>query len=1054
MSPEALLRDFAAIPDTARRAFACANPTLLRPDILQGLQDRECIWTDAVLRDAVSFLNEARVQMYEHPERYLLGAGPIEVLADQIDHTFSAEVARTRARAVGAAVQLAPVYQYAVFFDALRPSSGPTSDRSRWRAELFLAAAEAAPASATDARVLRNARIGFVKVATAHCSREADGRFFAVGAACARATIAAARDDRERADAEFAAGILHLDPYTIDWSPEQMRARVVQRMGDARRARPLDPSVPGVEDALAAAVVHLRTAAELGGGQRRGRALKALLQAQWYQARGLGMEVPRVEIQALVVDALAALDPVRDAAAVHFVCRTARLEGVAIPDGTAVVSHEPAGSSEVEAELCRLVDEMRADPTGALSRAERIAAMVHRSGTDRHREGLYHLTTTLVVTVLGRHTASNHRYLPVVIRIMLVRARAVLGRWTRERLAATLVGIADETHQLEQEELGLKALSRAFAAAPGLLERFQDPLLWLYASLSHDAGANAWRKHAFTDAFRHYAASLVVFVRLRLDYQIDPVLQRMEDLAGRPDARMPQAICHALNRGTVVHLAAFDHRFGRLANVLRLASRSIMITDRESAWRLLRLSKGHTFAALFANSASLPVPLGTALETLLPQVRQGAGPAALDGVDPELLQVNPIRPGLISASDTAVALELNRRHRFDVEMHQALARGAADRIRLASGLLEGPKRRDTGTVFLDVLFGRAEGAEQALYTWLYTDECGDPCAARLATEPPLERSVDGSLPITYDVGSFAVSKFRRFVQLDPGSRLMHRTAEVEAGRLADAILGPVARARLDDLYAAGARHLAVIPHGPLHFFPFHVLRCPEALLADRWTVTYLPNRALLGRAPLATRRTGVAALGLSFSGPSPPHGLRPLAESTAEVVAVAERVWVAPLLDRDATAPAFRMALRTCRAVHVSTHGESDPVAPAFHRIFLHPSAEHDGVVHAWELLQERVDGLEMVTLSACETSLGRVDAFDNPRGLPASLLLTGAQTIIGTLWPTTAAVTLHFFPLLYEHWLAGASRGAAFRLAQEATRARFPKARDWAVFYLAGDWT
>jgi CHAT domain len=44
-----------------------------------------------------------------------------------------------------------------------------------------------------------------------------------------------------------------------------------------------------------------------------------------------------------------------------------------------------------------------------------------------------------------------------------------------------------------------------------------------------------------------------------------------------------------------------------------------------------------------------------------------------------------------------------------------------------------------------------------------------------------------------------------------------------------------------------------------------------------------------------------------------------------------------------------------------------------------------------------------LVTLSACETALGRVDRADNLRGLPATLLAAGAEVVVGTLWPVLA---------------------------------------------------
>jgi len=39
----------------------------------------------------------------------------------------------------------------------------------------------------------------------------------------------------------------------------------------------------------------------------------------------------------------------------------------------------------------------------------------------------------------------------------------------------------------------------------------------------------------------------------------------------------------------------------------------------------------------------------------------------------------------------------------------------------------------------------------------------------------------------------------------------------------------------------GKDHLCVIPHGPLHYYPFHLLGEPGSPLANDWIVTYLPS---------------------------------------------------------------------------------------------------------------------------------------------------------------------------------------------------------------------
>src|SRR5690606_12866008 len=85
--------------------------------------------------------------------------------------------------------------------------------------------------------------------------------------------------------------------------------------------------------------------------------------------------------------------------------------------------------------------------------------------------------------------------------------------------------------------------------------------------------------------------------------------------------------------------------------------------------------------------------------------------------------------------------------------------------------------------------------------------------------------------------SYALDVFRlRGAILEPDADPdgLERVLE-SAGR---ELVGGLASA-LDDLADRGYDHLCVVPHGPLQFVPFHLLRGDGPSLADRWTVTML-----------------------------------------------------------------------------------------------------------------------------------------------------------------------------------------------------------------------
>lgn len=168
---------------------------------------------------------------------------------------------------------------------------------------------------------------------------------------------------------------------------------------------------------------------------------------------------------------------------------------------------------------------------------------------------------------------------------------------------------------------------------------------------------------------------------------------------------------------------------------------------------------------------------------------------------------------------------------------------------------------------------------------------------------------------------------------------------------------------------------------------------------------------------------------------------------------MAEVFGIKPVPEEEATEKKIYEALQTSRYVHLSTHGRHNVEAPAFQCLYLTPDDESDGRIYAHELLSLDLRGLEVLTLSACETALGRFDIGDNLRGLPASFLLAGVSTLVGTLWPVEANASECFFSAFYRELKGGVTRLDAFATAQKETRIAFPKYRDWGPFYLVGDW-
>jgi CHAT domain-containing protein len=91
-----------------------------------------------------------------------------------------------------------------------------------------------------------------------------------------------------------------------------------------------------------------------------------------------------------------------------------------------------------------------------------------------------------------------------------------------------------------------------------------------------------------------------------------------------------------------------------------------------------------------------------------------------------------------------------------------------------------------------------------------------------------------------------------------------------------------------------------------------------------------------------------------------------------------------------------------------------------------------DGVLTALEVAELDMSGVELVTLSACETGLGQTAGGEGVLGLQRSFHLAGARTTVASVWQVPDAATRALMVEFYENlWQKKLPRGQALRQAQ-----------------------
>jgi CHAT domain-containing protein len=243
------------------------------------------------------------------------------------------------------------------------------------------------------------------------------------------------------------------------------------------------------------------------------------------------------------------------------------------------------------------------------------------------------------------------------------------------------------------------------------------------------------------------------------------------------------------------------------------------------------------------------------------------------------------------------------------------------------------------------------------------------------------------------------------------------------------------------------RRLTLVPHGPLHYLPFHALHDGERYLLQRWEIHYLPGSSFMRYAAKAPKTgAGLLAVGHSDDGRLP-HAVQ-------EAGSVAELFDGHTLLEQKATLDELQRRAPNCRILHLAAHGDFRPDNPLFSGLTL-----SEGWLTTLDIFTLQLNA-SLVTLSACQTGRNVVAGGDELLGLMRAFLCAGAASLVLSLWAVEDRSTEIFMTEFYRQLAAGEAKGVALRRAQAAfirgqgapPDGAYSHPYFWAPFFLVGN--
>ena len=336
-------------------------------------------------------------------------------------------------------------------------------------------------------------------------------------------------------------------------------------------------------------------------------------------------------------------------------------------------------------------------------------------------------------------------------------------------------------------------------------------------------------------------------------------------------------------------------------------------------------------------------------------------------------------------------------------------------------------------------------------------------------------------------------------ELRHGLRTMNDEEYLIAARRLHALLIHPIESRL-----AGVKRLVVVPDGPLYYLPFEVLLSRDdsraggpidfrrlPYLVNRFEISYAlsgtlysesrsgihrsrnkdlsfagfapVSRELNGRNPRTgeTHSTGVAYFGRESLSPFTKQ-FRALPYSEDEVKSIAREFTLSGRPSRyatgsEATKEEFEADAPGKGVIHIATHGLIDEDSPGrcCPRLFSDTRIEVrvNALLHAGEVYELRLDA-DLVTLSSCESGVGKLVRGEGLMALTRGFFYAGARNVLCSLWKVYDRQADELMREFYRHVLGGDTYPAALRKAKLKMIANIRSAHPfkWAGFELIGE--
>ncbi|QCK16636.1 CHAT domain-containing protein [Mangrovivirga cuniculi] len=226
--------------------------------------------------------------------------------------------------------------------------------------------------------------------------------------------------------------------------------------------------------------------------------------------------------------------------------------------------------------------------------------------------------------------------------------------------------------------------------------------------------------------------------------------------------------------------------------------------------------------------------------------------------------------------------------------------------------------------------------------------------------------------------------------------------------------------------------LTVIRDGILNYLPFEVLNKNgnEILLKDH-SVSYSNSATSLYSLKNAERdkkENKILAFAPSFNYEK--DGFISLIYNEEEIENISQFFPSTLYTGDEADLPNFRSHVNNYRIIHFATHASANDLYPDYSYLVFSKSDSSENTLFIKDLYNMNID-VEMATLSACQTGIGKLEKGEGMISLSKGFYYAGVRSLVNSLWKINDRSTSVIMEYFYEELEDGKTKDVALKNAK-----------------------